>query len=73
MNVETLLIIIAVLLFMVLWQLSRISSRLKEMFPGEREQDYKWALEDPIGHWETHQKTKARQAAREARKKEKHD
>lgn len=43
-------------LLLIWWQLSKINSRLKERFPTEKEQDYKWALEDPLGHWEAHNK-----------------
>jgi hypothetical protein len=27
---------------------------LKDRFPTEKEQDYKWSQEDPHGHWEAH-------------------
>jgi hypothetical protein len=57
MHVDALLVVavvIAVLLLLILWKLSDIDSRLKEKFPTEREQDYKWSQEDPMGHWEAH-------------------
>ncbi len=54
MSVETLLIIIAVLLFMVFWELLSINRRLKNQFPTESEQDYEWSQKDPMGHWEAH-------------------
>jgi hypothetical protein len=43
MNVQTLLGIIAILLFLILWEISRISARLKERFPTAKEQDYEWS------------------------------
>jgi hypothetical protein len=57
MHVDALLVVavvIAVLLLLILWKLSNIDRRLKEKFPTEREQDYKWSQEDPMGHWEAH-------------------
>jgi hypothetical protein len=54
MNTETLLVLIVVLLVLVWWELGKINSRLKERFPTEKEQDYKWSQEDPMGHWEAH-------------------
>jgi hypothetical protein len=62
MDIRTLLIIIAVLVLMIWWEVSRIAARLKDRSPTEKEQDYKWALRDPMGHWEAHKddkKTKA--------------
>ncbi len=53
-NIETLLGMIAVLLFLVLWKLHNIDSRLKERFPTEEERDHRFAMEDPHGHWEAH-------------------
>lgn len=58
MTIETLLIILAILLFLVLWEVRNISNRLKERFPTEKEQDYEWSQKDPIGHWEAHKKDK---------------
>ncbi len=48
------LTIIAVLLLFILWELGKISRRLKEHFPTEKEQDYEFAKKDPMGHWEAH-------------------
>ncbi len=48
MSIETLLVIIAVLLLLILRELSKISSRLKDRFPTEKEQDYKLSQEDPM-------------------------
>lgn len=57
-NIETLLVIIAVLLFLVFWKVSDINSRLKDRFPTEKEQDYKWSQDDPMGHYEAHKEDK---------------
>jgi hypothetical protein len=54
-DLQTLLVVIAVLLFLILWKIDR---RLKDRFPTEKEQDYKWAKEDPMGHWEAHKNDK---------------
>jgi hypothetical protein len=58
MDIRTLLVVIAVLLLLILWKLSTIAARLKDRFPTEKEQDYKWALKDPMGHWEAHKDDK---------------
>jgi hypothetical protein len=55
-NTGTLLLLAVVLLGLIWWELSKISSRLKDRFPTEREQDYKWAQDDPMGHWEAHKR-----------------
>ena len=55
-RLEILLIIIAVLLFLLVLRVESIAARLKERFPTEKEQDSKWAQEDPMGHWEAHKK-----------------
>ena len=57
-NVEVLLAVIAALLFCVIVQLGRIASRLKEKFPTEEEEDYRWSQKDPMGHWEAHKNDK---------------
>ena len=54
MNIESLLGVIAALLFLILWKLQNIDSRLKDRFPTEKEQDHRLAMEDPHGHWEAH-------------------
>jgi len=59
-NIQTLLVVIAVLLLLILWELSKIDGRLKDRFPTEKEQDYKWSQEDPIGHWEAHKEEKGK-------------
>ena len=51
---DLLLIFIAVLLLLVLWEVGKISRRLKERFPTEKEQDFEWAKRDPMGYWEAH-------------------
>jgi hypothetical protein len=56
MNIETLLIIIAVLLFMIFWKVESINARLKERFPTAKEEDREWARKDPMGHSEAHGK-----------------
>ena len=58
MNITMLLIIIAILLFLILIELGKINSRLKERFPTEKEQDYQWSQRDPMGHWEAHENDK---------------
>jgi hypothetical protein len=58
LNVPTLLLIIAILLVFVLLELIKINRRLKNRFPTEKEQDYKWSQEDPMGHWEAHKEEK---------------
>jgi hypothetical protein len=55
-DLEFLLIVIAVLLFLIYWKVSAISARLKERFPTEKERDSQWAKDDPMGHWEAHKK-----------------
>lgn len=58
MDLRALLLIIAVLLFLILWRVSDISARLKERFPREKEQDRLWAKDDPMGHYEAHKNDK---------------
>lgn len=58
MNITIFLIIIAVLLFLILMELGKINSRLKERFPTEKEQDYECAKTDPMWHWEAHKNDK---------------
>ena len=41
---------IVCLLVLILWELSKINSRLKERFPTEEEQDYQWSQKDLMGH-----------------------
>jgi len=53
-HIETLLVIIAFLLLLIVWQLSKINRRLKERFPTEQEEDFAWSQKDPLGHWEAH-------------------
>ena len=57
-TVQLLLGAIALLLLLILFRLGSISARLKDRFPTEREQDSKWAREDPAGHWEAHKNDK---------------
>ncbi|MHB8541870.1 MAG: hypothetical protein ACYDCD_13175 [Candidatus Acidiferrales bacterium] len=51
-SIQVLLALIALLLFLVLWRVGRIDSRMKERFPTEKEKDYQWSQKDPMGHWE---------------------
>jgi hypothetical protein len=57
-HVELLLSIIAFFLFIILVQISGISSRLRERLPTEKEEDYDWSQKDPMGHWEAHKDDK---------------
>jgi hypothetical protein len=52
--IENTLWIIVALLVLIAWELHKISSRLKDRFPTEKEEDYRWSQEDPQGHWEAH-------------------
>ena len=54
MTIEDLLGMIAVLLFFIAWKLQNIDSRLKDRFPTDKELDYKFAIEDPGGHYLAH-------------------
>jgi hypothetical protein len=47
MNIETLLLAIAILLLFIFWKLSDVNARLKDRFPSEKELDSKWAKQDP--------------------------
>lgn len=58
MNIETLLGMIAVVLVLVLWKLHNIDGRLKDRFPTDKELDYKFAMEDPAGHYLAHKDDK---------------
>jgi hypothetical protein len=57
-TVQFLLGAVAFLLLLILLELGGIRRRLKERFPTEKEQDSKWAREDPAGHWEAHKNDK---------------
>jgi hypothetical protein len=57
-RIEALLVVIAVLLFMTVIQLSGIAKRSREHFPTQNEQDYDWSQNDPAGHWEAHKEDK---------------
>jgi hypothetical protein len=52
------LVLIAIVLFMILDKISDIGKRMREHFPTEKEQDYDWALGDPLGHYEAHKDDK---------------
>ena len=52
------LIVIAVLLFLIFVEISKIGNRLKDRFPTEKERDYEWSQKDPMGHWEAHKEDK---------------
>jgi len=49
MNVQFLLFVIAILLVLIFWELSKINRRLKTMLT-EKKQDYEGAKKDPAGH-----------------------
>jgi len=53
-NTQIQLVVIIVLLVWILLKVISIAARLKERFPTEKEQDYKWSQDDPMGHWEAH-------------------
>jgi hypothetical protein len=55
-DLEILLSVIAVLLFLIFLKLSAISARLKERLPTEKERDLQWGKDDPMGHWEAHKR-----------------
>jgi hypothetical protein len=46
--------IIVGLLGLIAWEMQNISSRLKNKFPTDKEEDYRWSQEDPHGHYEAH-------------------
>jgi hypothetical protein len=46
---DLVLLLIAVFVFMILFRVMEIDKRLNERFPTEREADYKWSQDDPIG------------------------
>ncbi len=50
---------IAVLLLLISVQVSGIASRLKARFPTAKEEDYRWAQDDPMGHYEAHKNDKS--------------
>jgi Na+-transporting methylmalonyl-CoA/oxaloacetate decarboxylase gamma subunit len=57
-DVTTMLVVIAVLLALILWKISKIEARSRERFPAEKEADYDWSQKDPMGHWEAHKDDK---------------
>jgi hypothetical protein len=57
-HVELLLAIIALILFLILIQVSGIAKRLRQRFPTEKEEDYDWSQKDPAGHWAAHKDDK---------------
>lgn len=57
-DLEFLLVIIAVLLALILWKISKIEARSREIFPTEKEADYDLSQKDPMGHWEAHKDDK---------------
>jgi hypothetical protein len=57
-DVTTMLVVIAVLLALILWKISKIDARMTERFPKEKEADYEWSQKDPMGHWEAHKDDK---------------
>lgn len=57
-DLTTMLVVIAVLLALILWKISKIDARMTERFPTEKEEDSDWAKKDPMGHWEAHKDDK---------------
>jgi ABC-type nickel/cobalt efflux system permease component RcnA len=57
-DVEFWLAVIALLLVLILFELSGIARRLRRQFPTEKEQDYNFSQADPMGHWEAHKRDK---------------
>jgi hypothetical protein len=53
-DIVSLLWMILGLLALILWCVYGISKRLKERFPTEKEEDYRWSQNDPVGHSEAH-------------------
>ena len=53
-----LLLLMVCLLVVICWEVIKINARLKDRFPTEKEQDHRWAVRDPAGHSEAHQKDK---------------
>ena len=49
MNTQTLLIVIAILLFLILLSFERLNARLKERFPTAKEEDREWGSKRPDG------------------------
>ncbi|MGD0468050.1 MAG: hypothetical protein ABSA54_06740 [Terriglobales bacterium] len=47
---------IAFFLLVISIQIGSIAARLKERFPTSEEEDYQWAQDDPMGHYEAHKK-----------------
>lgn len=60
MILQTLLVVIAVLLLLILWELIKIDRRLRQRFPTEKEEDYEWSQKDPMGHWGAHREEKGK-------------
>jgi|HubBroStandDraft_6_1064221.scaffolds.fasta_scaffold01540_10 hypothetical protein len=50
------LLVIAFALLLILLRVISIDKRLKERFPTEREADYKWSQDNPMGRAEAHSK-----------------
>jgi hypothetical protein len=57
-RLEFLLAVIAVILFVIAVQVWAISKRLRQHIPTDKEQDYDFSQNDPMGHWEAHKKDK---------------
>ena len=53
---EFCLAFIAVMMVVLVTQVSGVASRLKERFPTEKEQERQWARNDPAGYSEAHKK-----------------
>jgi hypothetical protein len=51
---------ITLLLLVIAYRVTKIDERLKERFPTEKEADHQWAMQDPMGHSEAHQKKESK-------------
>jgi hypothetical protein len=60
LDVKDWLLCIALLLLLILIEVGRIGSRLREHFPTRKEADRDFARRDPMGHWEAHKDDKKR-------------
>jgi hypothetical protein len=61
--VELLLAIIAVIFFAILVQVFAIAKRMRQHFPTDKESDYDFSQNDPMGHWEAHRRIRSETSA----------
>ena len=55
---EILLMVITIALLGIWMSVTKMSTRLREHFPSEKEEDRDWAMKDPMGHSEPHKSGK---------------